>query len=225
VRRAFALALFVVCVWCAPALGQNAGPIVMRAMNVLWGLVPSVSFSARDFLDAPVSQKLQSGLPQTVVTRLYAYTERGRDPLAVGVLSCRVVYDLWENTYRVERQTETQDKTYTVKNLDAVGRLCLEADKWPLGETKNFVRATGQRVYFAAVVELNPLSQDTVARIRRWLARPSGTQLEGNAFFGSFVSIFVSRKLGAAEKTLSLRSELFMAPPVTYPATDPGSPP
>jgi hypothetical protein len=213
VRRVLALATVVLGLWSAQvAFSQGAAAVATRAMSVLWGLVPSVSFSVRDFLDAPVSQKLQSGLPQTIVTRLYVYPERGRDPLAVGVLSCRVVYDLWETTYRIERQTETQDKTWTVKNLDAVGRLCLEADRWALGDPKAYVRVNGQRVYFAAVVELNPLSQDTVARIRRWLARPSGTALEGNAFFGSFVSIFVSRKLGAAEKTLSVRSELFTAP-------------
>jgi hypothetical protein len=188
-------------------------PVTTRAMGAVWGLVPSISVSVRDFLDVRVSQKLQSGLPQTLTTRFYAYDERGKDPLALSVLSCRVVYDLWETTYRIERQTEAQDKIFTVKNLDAVARLCLEVDRWPLGEPKSYLKVRGQRVYFAAVVELNPLSQDTVARIRRWLARPSGNQLDGNAFFGSFVSIFVSRKLGAAEKTLSVRSDLLTAPP------------
>jgi hypothetical protein len=211
VKRAIAIALLSIFSWQTLALGQSP-PVSIRAMNVVWGAVPAVSFSVRDFLDASVSQKLQSGLPQTLITRLYAYPERGKDPLAVGVLSCRVVYDLWESTYRIERQTETQDKTWTVKNLDVVGRLCLEADRWPIGDPKGFARVSGQRVYFAAVVELNPLSQDTVARIRRWLARPSGSQLDGNAFFGSFVSIFVSRKLGAAEKTFGVRSDLFTAP-------------
>jgi hypothetical protein len=208
VRRTLAVLLMVTAGVCAQAAAQ----VSMRAMNVSWTPLPAVSFSVRDFLDTSVSQKLQNGLPQTVITRLYAYSERGKDPLAVSVLSCRVVYDLWENTYRIERQTETQDKTWTVKNLDAVGRLCLEIERWPLGDSKVFARVAGQRVYFAAMVELNPLSQDTVARIRRWLARPSG-QLDGNAFFGSFVSIFVSRKLGAAEKTLNVRSDYFTAPP------------
>jgi len=166
VKRAFTLALLSVFSWHALALGQSA-PVSIRAMTVTWARVPSVSFSVRDFLDVAVSQKLQSGLPQTLITRLYAYPERGKEPLAVGVLSCRIVYDLWENTYRIERQTEAQDKTWTVKNLDAVGRLCLEAERWPIGEAKAYARVSGQRVYFAAAVELNPLSQDTVARIRR----------------------------------------------------------
>ena len=215
-KRRVALALLVVLGWHTFAIAQNT-PVSMRAMTVVWNVVPSVTFSVRDFLDVSVSQKLQSGLPQTLITRVYAYGERGKDPIAVSVLSCRVVYDLWENTYRIERQTEAQDKTWTVKNLDGVGRLCLELERSPLGDAKAFARIAGQRVYFAAQVELNPLSQDTVARIRRWLARPSGSQLEGNAFFGSFVSIFVSRKLGAAEKTLSIRSDLFAAPPSSPP--------
>jgi len=211
-RRALAL---LVCVTTALSWVYAVAqvPVTTRAMGAVWGLVPSISVSVRDFLDVRVSQKLQSGLPQTLTTRFYAYDERGKDPLALSVLSCRVVYDLWETTYRIERQTETQDKTFTVKNLDAVARLCLEVNDWPLGEPKSYLKVRGQRVYFAAVVELNPLSQDTVARIRRWLARPSGNQLDGNAFFGSFVSIFVSRKLGAAEKTLSVRSDLLTAPP------------
>ena len=208
-RRAIALLLIALACVCGAQAGAQ---VSMRAMTVSWTPMPSVSFSVRDFLDAAVSQKLQNGLPQTVITRLYAYPERGKDPIAVSVLSCRVVYDLWENTYRIERQTESQDKTWTVKNLDAVGRLCLEIERWPVGDSKVFARVAGQRVYFAAIVELNPLSQDTVARIRRWLARPSG-QLDGNAFFGSFVSIFVSRKLGTAEKTLNVRSDFFTAPP------------
>lgn len=207
-----ALALGALVMMCA-ALARSQPQPAIRAMSVVWGLVPSIDVSVRDFLDAAVSEKLQTGLPQTLTTRIYAFDERGKEPLAISVLSCRVVYDLWESTYRIERQTETQDKTWTVKNLDAVGRLCLEVTRWPIGEPKQFARVRGQQVYFAAVVELNPLSQDTVARIRRWLARPSGNQLEGNAFFGSFVSIFVSRKLGAAERTLSVRSDTFTAPP------------
>jgi hypothetical protein len=213
VKRTLSVLLLLGMFAFGTSLVRGQAQVAMRAMSVVWGLVPSIDVSLRDFLDVGVSQKLQSGLPQTLITRFYAYDERGKEPLAISILSCRVVYDLWENTYRIERQTETQDKTWTVKNLDLVARQCLEVTRWPIGEPKAFTRVRGQEVYFAAVVELNPLSQDTVARIRRWLARPSGSQLEGNAFFGSFVSIFVSRKLGAAERTLSVRSDLFAAPP------------
>jgi hypothetical protein len=175
--------------------------------------VPALTFSAREFVDPEVVKKLQSGLPQTLTTRMYMYHERDRDPLAVAALSCRVVYDLWEGVYRIERQTEASDRTLTVRSLDGVVAQCLNVQAHPIGTPQVFARLRGAQIYFAVVTELNPLSQDAVQRIRRWLARPTGSELNGNAFFGSFVSIFVSRKLGAADKVSSFRSVPFGVPP------------
>jgi hypothetical protein len=175
--------------------------------------VPAVSFSVRDLVDNEVVKKLQSGLPQTITTRIYTYAERNREPLTIAALSCRVVYDLWEGIYRIERQTETTDKTLTSRSLDGVVTQCLIFQNYPVGDAKLLERMRGGQVYFAVVSELNPLSPDAVQRIRRWLARPSGSELNGNAFFGSFVSIFVGRKLGEAEKILSFRSSAHAVPP------------
>jgi hypothetical protein len=57
------------------------------------------------------------------------------------------------------------------------------------------------------------MSRDAVQRIRRWLARPAGNELNGSAFFGTFVSIFVGRKLGAADKALTFRTVASKVPP------------
>jgi hypothetical protein len=190
---------------------QAAVPV--RPIHIAWLPVPSLSFGARDFVDAEVVKKLQSGLPQNLITRMYAYSETGREPIALAGLSCRVVYDLWDGVYRIERATESADRTVSVRNLDGVLQQCLDVQNAVIGDATSFIRQRGRYVYFGVVVELNPLSPDTIQRIRRWLARPSGSELNGNAFFGSFVSIFVGRKLGAADKTLSFRSELFAVPP------------
>jgi hypothetical protein len=197
------------------AAAEDNAQVPVRAVNVTFREVPSLSFSARDFVDAEVVKKLQSGLPQTLTTRMYLYHERDRDPLAVAALSCRVVYDLWEGVYRIERQTEQSDRTVSARSLDQVIAQCLNVQGQPIGTPQVLQKVRGGQVYFAIVTELNPLSQDAVQRIRRWLARPtgSGSELNGNAFFGSFVSIFVSRKLGAADKVLSFRSVTFGVPP------------
>ncbi len=202
-------------VWLGPTtvLAQAQANVPVRAMSVSFAGVPTLGFSARDFLDASVAKKLQSGLPQTLTTRVYAYPEHGREPLAVSAISCRVIYDLWEGAYRIERQSERGDRTLTAKSLDGVVQLCLDMPKLVLGKDASFDAQRGKHIYFGVLVELNPMSQDTVQRIRRWLARPGGNQLEGNAFFGSFVSIFVTRKMGGADKTLSFRSALFSVPP------------
>jgi hypothetical protein len=188
--------------------------IAVRPMAVSWlGHVPVLSFSGADFVDAGVREKLGSGLPQRIVTRVYAYAEHGGDePITVAALSCRVVYDLWEGVYRVQTQSETSDRSFVAADLPAVASACVDVRKLALGDMDLFSRHRGKRIYFAALIELNPLSPDTVQRIRRWLSK-SGGDMRGDAFFGSFVSIFVSRRMGSAERSLAFRSEMFSVPP------------
>ena len=89
---------------------------------------------------------------------------------------------------------------------------CLNVRVMSLGDAPTFARYRGKRIYFGAIVELNPLSPDTVQRIRRWLSKSGAGQLRGDAFFGSFVSIFVSRQLGSAEHALAFRSSTYVVP-------------
>jgi hypothetical protein len=181
-------------------------------MEVTWaGHIPRVGFSVDDFVTPEVVKKLKSGLPQTIVTRVYAYSERSQRPLAVSARSCRVVFDLWAEVYRVQEEDEHRDRTRTAKKLDDAVASCLQATGMPVGDGLDAHR--GERVYFAVMVELNPLSPDTVRRIRRWLSRSTGQQLQGEAFFGSFVSIFVSRQMGTAERTATFRSPALDVPP------------
>jgi hypothetical protein len=182
-------------------------------MMVAWsGLIPALSFSTRDFMTPKIEKKLKSGLPQRIVTRIYAYSERSKRPLTAAVSSCRVVYDLWEGVYRVQVSTQQRDESHGARTSAQVAKLCLDVQKQALGNAAVFARHRGQRIYFAAIIELNPLSPDTVQRIRRWLSRSGGDQLEGDAFFGSFVSIFVSRQMGSAERTLTFRSRSLTVP-------------
>jgi hypothetical protein len=202
--------------WPTLALAQPSGDIPVRPIAVTIRdayEAPALSFSVRDLVDSDAVKKLQSGLPQTITTRIYVYSERSREPLTVAALSCRVVYDLWEGVYRIERQTEASDKTLTSRALDGVVTQCLTFQNYTIGAAKLLERVRGKQVYFAVVSELNPLSPDAVQRIRRWLARPSGSELNGGAFFGSFVSIFVGRKLGDADKIVTFRSPAHAVPP------------
>jgi hypothetical protein len=197
------------------AAGLRAdGDAAVRSVLVRWvGALPQVSFSADDFVTTKVAEKLNGGLPQRIVTRVYAYLESEDDPITVTVLSCRVAYDLWEGLYRVQVQTESSDRSFAVADLRAVMRACLDVRALSIGTAEQFARHRGKRVYFAALLELNPLSRDTVQRIQRWLAKSGDGQLRGDAFFGSFVSIFVSRRMGSAEHSLTFRSESFAIPP------------
>lgn len=198
--------------FAAAATAQPAA--VARTIGVQWqGSAPQLAFNAEDFVLPKVAAKLNSGLPQRIVMRVYAYPERGDDPLAATATSCRIVYDLWEGLYRVQLQTEQSDRSFSVGDLRAATRVCLDVRALSFTASEAFARNRGKRVYFAVLLELNPLASDTVQRIRRWLSKSGDGQLRGDAFFGSFVSVFVSRRMGSAEHSLSFRSELLAVPP------------
>jgi hypothetical protein len=179
-----------------------------RKVSVAWkGGAPSITVSVRDLADKEVRRRLKSGLPQTFVTRAYAYGGETDRPVAMSAMTCRVVYDLWEEVYQVHVQNPKGGRARTLKTIAEVEQTCLQLDGIRIGGPGDYQAHRGKSVYFAVLIEFNPLSDGTVERIRRWLARPAGGgQLGDEAFFGSFVSVFVSRRIGQAERVLRFRS-------------------
>lgn len=191
----------------APSTG-SAQDVPTREVRVRWAdETASISFDATDLADRGLRRRLRSGYVQTLAMRVYAYGSGG-EPVAVALRSCRVLYDMWEENYRVQVQTDDADRVVTVDSVDEVLRTCMVAEGMRVGRSSHWRGARGGRVYFAALVELNPVSPDMVHRIRRWLARPGGATVGGgDAFFGSFVSLFVNRRIAEAELTFRFRSQ------------------
>ena len=193
------------------ALAQRAlaePPIQTRRMGITQsGDVAQLSYSARDLINEAALKKLDSGLPQRMVVQHFVYTKARAEPVAISGHSCRVVYDLWQAVYRVEYEAfGAAPVAYAYKSRTEVLERCLVMRAVPiaLGVELHGIA----RIYVASLIELNPLSSTTVARIRRWLARPRGDyNIESKSFFGSFVSLFVNDRIGAAERVLRLRSQ------------------
>jgi hypothetical protein len=168
--------------------------------------VPRVDVEASDLADAEMRRALDRGLPQTLLTRVYAHPSDGSAPVAIAFQSCAVAFDVWELTYRVRIQTASSDETETIASIDRVVDACLDLRALRIGQPRDWVALGDRSWWVEVVVELNPVSPETVHRIRRWLSRPDGAGVEGDAFFGSFVSLFVTRRIGEAERTLRYRS-------------------
>lgn len=169
--------------------------------------VPRVDFSAVDLADRALREELDSGTPQTLAMRVYAFRANG-EPITASVRQCRVTLDLWERVYRVEIQDARGDRNESYETLDETLRHCLVAHRMAVGSASDYATLGGESIYFAVILELNPLSPDTVHRLRRWLSRPAaGGRLGGDAFFGSFVSLFVNRRIGSAERTMTFHSQ------------------
>lgn len=189
--------------------------LAVRASSVVLD-ESTVRFSVayRDVIDAAMRKRLTSGLPTIIVLRGYVLREAGGDPIALVVKTCRVVYDLWDEVFRVElSQTGALAVSTIAVNVEGVLRHCAELRRAVLMDRALMSERT--RYFVAALVEVNPVSAEMLDRIQRWVARPSGSTRLGpsDSLFGSFVGLFVAR-IGDADRQLTFRTEAFLPPVV-----------
>lgn len=202
----------------ASAAAEDSPPpeprkLPLRASTVaLDNQVVRLSVAYRDVLDAKLRERLTSGLPMVVVLRGYVLREAGGDPIALVAKTCRIVYDLWDEVFRIELTQTGALRTSTIAvNVEGVLRNCTELRRGVLMDRALMDEQT--RYFMAALVEVNPVSAEMLDRIQRWVARPSGsTRLgPGDSLFGSFVGLFVAR-IGDADRQLAFRTEAFLPP-------------
>ncbi|WP_437734724.1 hypothetical protein [Sorangium sp. So ce1335] len=208
------------------ALDAPAALPTRAASLTLDRTIVQLTVSFRDVVDGEISKKLLSGLPTVITMRGYLFHESGGTPLALAAKSCRVVYDLWDEVFRIQLiQAGGQASTVAV-NVEGVLRNCAEARKLPLVE-RSLLR-DGSRYFVAVLVEVNPMSAEMLDRIKRWVTRPPGSTAigPGDSLFGSFVGLFVTR-IGNADRKLSFRTQPFLPPsaPPPPPNPPPQSPP
>jgi hypothetical protein len=171
-----------------------------------------ISLGDREVLDLAMRKRLTSGLPTVVVLRGYVLREADGDPVALVVKTCRIVYDLWDEVFRIElTQTGALAVNTIAVNVEGVLRNCTELRRAVLMDRALMNDQT--RYFMAALVEVNPISAEMLDRIQRWVARPAGsTRLSpGDSLFGSFVGLFVAR-IGDADRQLAFRTEAFLPP-------------
>ncbi|WP_437623468.1 hypothetical protein [Sorangium sp. So ce1151] len=205
------------------ALGAPSALPMRAASLTLDKTIVQLTVSFRDVVDGEISKKLLSGLPTVITMRGYLFHESGGTPVALAAKSCRVVYDLWDEVFRIQLiQAGGQSSTVAV-NVEGVLRNCAEARKLPLVE-RSLVR-DGSRYFVAVLVEVNPMSAEMLDRIKRWVTRPPGSTAigPGDSLFGSFVGLFVTR-IGNADRRLAFRTQPFF-PPAPPPSPPPQSAP
>lgn len=179
-----------------------------RQANYAWDqALLRASFSYRDLVDSDLANKLSSGLPTTFAMRAFVFREGDSTAIALTVRSCRVVYDLWDEVYRIKIVEQGREPFETaVVNLEGVLRRCAEARDL-LVARRDLLRA-GMPHFLAVIVDVNPISPEMLEQMRRWVSRPTGSTNIGpsDALFGSFVGLFV-RQIGNADKTLTFRTQ------------------
>jgi len=190
-----------------PSKPAHPAALTPRQANYAWDHdLLRASFSYRDILSDPVLvQKLSNGLPMVVARRAYLCHEGEDVPVALAVRVCRVVYDLWDEVYRIHLIEPERERDQAVV-LDGVLRLCAEARDLPI--VRRGLLAPGETYFLGVVVDVNHVSPEIVEQMRRWMSRPTGSTGIGpsDALFGSFVQLFV-RQIATSDKTLTFRTQ------------------
>jgi hypothetical protein len=164
------------------------------------------SFSYRDVLsDSDLVKKLSSGLPMVIAMRAYVYREGQDTPVALAPRVCRVVYDLWDEVYRVHVSEPERERDQAAV-LDGVLRMCTEARD--LAVVRRGLLEAKQAYYLAVVVDVNPVSPEIIEQMRRWMSRPTGSTgiAPSDALFGTFAQLFV-RQIATTDRTLTFRTQ------------------
>jgi hypothetical protein len=211
---ALALATLVAVEPRAVAQQQPPAPASLpeQRANFAWDkTLLRASFSFRNVISppAPLAAKLTDGLPHTIAMRAYVWRDVDPTPTDLVARSCRIVYDLWDEVYRIEITDRTGLRNTAAINADGVARLCAEARDMPIVERTAL--NVGQKYFLAVIVDVDPVDPQMLAQLRAWVTHPTGstTISQGSAIFGSFTSLFV-RTIGTSLQTLRFRTQVFV---------------
>jgi hypothetical protein len=204
-------ALLVV-ILLAPALAHaQEAPVIPRRLTFAErGASLVVSGSFTDVFDAPLLEGLSSGYTTTVVIRSYVYRLGTDPPVHVTAATVRIVYDLWDEVYLIQIRDAQGERNHREPSRAEALRRATQLVEFPVAPLSKV--AINRTHFVALLVEVNPVSEELLAEVRRWMSRPG--EVAGNSsFFGSFVSVFVNPRIAQADRTLRLQSQEFFRVP------------
>lgn len=214
-----AVVMTALLLWSArPAAAEEEGGIEKRKLDFFErGTTLYVTTSFTTLFDARAYERLDKGLATTVVIRLWVFPEGKARQLGFVLLHRQCIYDLWREHYQCAQTGPGGRTVYKVKRKAEALNMLAQLEQIPIADVSR------GPIIVAAVAELNPVSKETLAEVRRWLSQGSGGGLDrGGSFFGSFVSVFVNLKVPEADRVLRVRSQAYTSRP---PPPSPPSPP
>ncbi len=168
-----------------------------------------VTSGFRDVFTNKVRKKMKSGLPTRLSIRIGLEKQDKRKPVTFWARNIEIVYSLWEERFLVTFEDRKGRRSTRVESVDDAVGIAGVLWKTPVASIEDLEPGV-YRV--RAVIEANPVSEEMLDNIRRWLSRPSdgpgGTESRSN-FFGSFVGFFVDREIGEADKKIAFVSQWF----------------
>jgi hypothetical protein len=194
-----------------PARADDDKPEVQRMRFIERGQTLTATGNIAKLFDQAAYEQLSSGFPSTIQISSAVYPRGGNNPIAVGIELRTVVYDLWDEQYVIRVENASGKKTRKVKYRAEALKILTAVEDFPIAALSDIPHE--DVFYLRLTVQLNPVSKETLAEVRRWLSQGTGGGLDrGGVFFGSFVSVFVNPKIADADRVLRIRSQPFYRP-------------
>lgn len=204
-------ALVLVALLCGVAQADDDAPTLQKMRFIERVDDLHVTTQIAQLFDSSSYEALDTGIPSTVVIRMWVYPKDSTEPVAFQLLQRTVWKDMWDEVYMLRLDEPGGRRTLKVKYRADALKILTALDDIPIAR---LVDMPYDAVYFLGLeVELNPISKETLAEVRRWLSQGTGGGLDrGGSFFGSFVSVFVNPKIPEADRILRLKSQPFFRP-------------
>jgi hypothetical protein len=170
-----------------------------------------VSVGLQDLFGAEDRARLTSGFVTRVLVRVAISEEGSREPIAVAFQRAEIVYDIWDERFRIRITRGTGPEAHLEARTpdEAIARASI---LWQLPVVDAPRLRPGTPYVIAFRGDLNPISEELMADVRRWLVQPARGQRRvgtGDSFFGSFVSIFVNPRIEDSERQVRFLSQRF----------------
>jgi hypothetical protein len=212
-RPAARLAAALVAGMLASSRARAAGDEVPRRTTGL-ALTPAhhvVRVGLQDLFGPDDRARLTSGFVTRVLLRVALQEEGSTEPVALAFQRTEIVYDIWDERFRLRITRGTGPDVHLEARTpdEAIARA---AALWELPVAEAARLRPGAAYVLAFRGDLNPISEELLADVRRWLVQPARGQRRvgtGDSFFGSFVSIFVNPRLEDSERQLRFLSQRF----------------
>jgi hypothetical protein len=167
------------------------------------GLYATLSF--RDVVDSKTRGKLTRGLPTEILFTALLYAAGITEPVSTTYQTCKITWHVWEEMYRVEITRANQRKTQShwTPSINGVLRRCAETNRLLVADSSQI--GLGNAVHLTATIRINPVSEELLTKLKRWVSRPAQTTTAapGSALFSTFTGLFMQR-IGDAERTVTL---------------------
>lgn len=221
--RAAAAVLALYATLCGVARADEPLPVRRIGVGVRGGQLV-VSVGLQDLFGEAERQRLKSGFSTRVLVRAALQDATSGDTVALAVWRSEILYDIWDEKFalRTAANAAPEQRGMAATASEAIARTALLVD-FPVADVARLRPDT--RYVLAVRGDLNPISEDLLVEVRRWLVQPARGQRRlgaGDSFFGSFVSIFVNPRIEDSERQVRFVSQPFVLPPPPPPA--PASP-